>query len=459
MPSPETLSSDDDTIVAIATPPGRGGVGVIRVSGVGVKEVCVGLLGFLPEPRVAALANARDHNQEIIDQGIALFFPGPRSFTGQDVLEFQGHGGPVVLDRVIKATLKLGARLAQPGEFSQRAFLNDKLDLVQAEAIADLIDAGSEQAARSALRSLSGDFSQKINGLVADITHLRMLVEAAIDFPDEEIDFIKQHDVEQQLKQIRARCEALLAKSAYGVKLREGINIVIAGLPNAGKSSLLNVLTEDEHAIVTDIAGTTRDAIKVGYNLDGVPVHFVDTAGLRKTSDKIEKIGIERSRQELKQADLVLLVTANPTEFSEAMAEVDDLLSGKEALIHVDNKVDLRAGADDCGEVVATPKTYQQVSISAKQRIGISALREKIKQVAGIAGEHENSFVARRRHLDCIERSLAHIQSAEQQLSHLASELIAEELRLAQQHFSEITGEFTADDLLGEIFSSFCIGK
>ena len=457
MPKNESLSDDDDTIAAIATPPGRGGVGIIRLSGSKAQTIAKTVFGLVPQPRFAALANAKNQDEETLDQGILLFFPGPNSFTGEDVIEFQGHGGPVVMDRVMQAILQRGARPAQPGEFSQRAFLNDKLDLVQAEAIADLIDAGSEQAARSALRSLTGGFSEKINQLVTELTHLRTLVEAAIDFPDEEIDFIKESDVGERLKVIAKQCHQLLTQSAYGVKLNEGIKIVIAGLPNAGKSSLLNVLTENDHAIVTDIAGTTRDAIKVGYNLDGVPVHFVDTAGLRKTHDKVEMIGIERSRHEIKEADLVLLVTGNPEEFTSAFAEVEEFLSGKETLIHVDNKMDLRQEASPGAK--QTEEKYPQVSISAKENKGSEQLKELIKQHAGIAGEHQDSFVARRRHLNCIELAYQHITSAQVQLEILASELIAEELRLAQQHLGEITGEFTADDLLGEIFSSFCIGK
>lgn len=457
MPDKTIDYGDSDTVVAIATPPGRGGVGIIRISGNKSKSIAKAVFSLLPQPRLATLVTAKNTEKETLDHGILLYFPNPKSFTGEDVIEFQGHGGPVVMDRVIKAILLQGARLAQPGEFSQRAFLNDKLDLVQAEAIADLIDAGSEQAARSALRSLTGGFSKKINELVSELIQLRTLVEAAIDFPDEEIDFIKESDVDSRLALIAAQCRELLAQSAYGVKLNEGIKIVIAGLPNAGKSSLLNALTEDDHAIVTDIAGTTRDAIKVGYNLGGVPVYFVDTAGLRETKDRVEMMGIERSRSELKEADLVLLVTAHPEEYAAAYAEVCDLLTGKESVIHVDNKMDLRT-SNDVALTQFSPARLS-ISVSAKEQQGIEALKELIKKEAGIDGEHQGSFVARRRHLNCIELANKHVLLAQGQLDNLASELIAEELRLAQQHLGEITGEFTADDLLGEIFSSFCIGK
>jgi tRNA modification GTPase len=455
------LSSQQDTIVAQATAPGRGGVGIIRISGNLASSVAQIILGKLPETRKAEYLPFSDTNNNLVDQGIALFFKAPNSFTGEDVLELQGHGGQVVLDMLLNAILKIPRlRIARPGEFSERAFLNDKLDLAQAEAIADLIDASSEQAAKGALRSLQGAFSKHIHTLVEQVIHLRMYVEAAIDFPDEEIDFLSDGKIQKDLEIIIKSFETLRQQTKQGALLREGMRVVIAGKPNAGKSSLLNALAGRDAAIVTDIAGTTRDVLKEHIHLDGMPLHIIDTAGLRDSPDKVEKIGIERAWKEIKQADRVLFML-DSTESIETHPEkiwpdFYQKLPKNIGLSVIRNKIDLSKepiGFDDSGD-------YPVISISASNEQGLSYLTDHLKDCMGFNASTEGQFIARRRHLDAIDRAAEHLYLGKHQLEeHLAGELLAEELRLTQQHLNEITGEFSSDDLLTKIFSSFCIGK
>ncbi|KFX16044.1 tRNA uridine-5-carboxymethylaminomethyl(34) synthesis GTPase MnmE [Pectobacterium betavasculorum] len=453
--------SNTDTIVAQATPPGRGGVGILRVSGQAAAEVARAVLGKLPKPRHADYLPFRDTNGTTLDQGIALWFPGPNSFTGEDVLELQGHGGPVILDLLLQRILTLpDVRIARPGEFSERAFLNDKLDLAQAEAIADLIDASSEQAARSALNSLQGVFSTRINQLVEALTHLRIYVEAAIDFPDEEIDFLSDGKIEAQLNGVMADLDAVRAEAHQGSLLREGMKVVIAGRPNAGKSSLLNALAGREAAIVTDIAGTTRDVLREHIHIDGMPLHIIDTAGLRDASDEVERIGIERAWQEIEQADRVLFMvdgtTTQATEPEHIWPEFMARLPKTLPITVVRNKADVTGEARGIEDVNA----HSLIRLSARTGEGVDTLRDHLKQSMGFTSNTEGGFLARRRHLQALELAAQHlIQGKEQLVSAYAGELLAEELRLAQQSLSEITGKFTSDDLLGRIFSSFCIGK
>ncbi len=444
-----------ETITAVATPPGRGGVGIIRVSGPLSSRIAEQMLGFVPQPRQAKLCQFLSGDNNPIDEGIALYFPNPSSFTGEDVLELQGHGGPVVMDLLLQRILSLGARLAEPGEFSQRAFLNDKMDLVQVEAVADLIDAASTQAAKSAMHSLQGDFSKTINGLVLELIQLRMMVEAAIDFPDEEIDFLAESDVVKDIIKVQEKLTNVLETTKQGVILRDGLNIVIAGKPNAGKSTLLNCLAGRDVAIVTDVAGTTRDILKEYIHIDGMPLHIIDTAGLRDSTDIVEQEGMRRAWDQIHKADLVLLIidaTDNDTDTVEHLDGIPDSVP----VCTVFNKIDLSGASEQPASHKATPSIY----ISAKKGEGIDALKNHLKTFAGYAGNNEGTFTARRRHLDAIIRAQEYINSGVQQFTeHHAGELLAEDLRLAQQALSEITGEFTADDLLGEIFSSFCIGK
>ncbi|TXH68896.1 MAG: tRNA uridine-5-carboxymethylaminomethyl(34) synthesis GTPase MnmE [Thiothrix sp.] len=441
-----------DTIAAVATPPGRGGIGIIRLSGSHLSDLAEPLLGPLPPPRLASHRLFRAQDGSILDDGLALFFPAPHSFTGEDVLELQGHGGVVVLDMVLKRCLELGARLARPGEFSERAFLNNKLDLAQAEAIADLIDSSSEQAARSALRSLQGDFSKAVDKLLTGLIELRSYVEAALDFPDEEIDFLADAAVTTRLASIKQQLAEIFQKAQQGSLLRDGMHLVIVGRPNAGKSSLLNALAGQETAIVTDIAGTTRDILRERINLEGMPLHIVDTAGLRESSDPVEKIGIERAWREVEKADLVLmLVDDTQAEHADHTAILAKLPTSI-PILTVHNKVDLT------GKAVG--KQGQDLYISVKQGLGLDLLKAELKTRMGYQGEREDTFMARRRHLQALELTHAAVERAEQQLSIFnAGELMAEELRLAQDALGQITGKFTSDDLLGEIFSSFCIGK
>ncbi|WP_118867724.1 tRNA uridine-5-carboxymethylaminomethyl(34) synthesis GTPase MnmE [Haemophilus haemolyticus] len=450
-----------ETIVAQATAPGRGGIGILRVSGPLATDVAQAVLGKCPKPRMADYLPFKDADGTVLDQGIALYFKSPNSFTGEDVLELQGHGGQVVLDLLLKRILQIdGIRLARPGEFSEQAFLNDKLDLAQAEAIADLIDATSEQAARSALKSLQGEFSKKVNELVDSVIYLRTYVEASIDFPDEEIDFLADGKIEANLRGIINQLEDVRSEAKQGSILREGMKVVIAGRPNAGKSSLLNALAGREAAIVTDIAGTTRDVLREHIHIDGMPLHIIDTAGLRDATDEVERIGISRAWAEIEQADRIILMldSSDPesadlsTVRSEFLAKLPTTLP----ITIVRNKIDLN------GEQASESEQggYQIISLSAQTHDGIQLLRDHLKQVMGFQTGMEGGFLARRRHLDALEKAAEHLQIGLVQLTEFhAGELLAEELRLVQTYLSEITGEFTSDDLLGNIFSSFCIGK
>ena len=441
--------ADTDTIAAIATPPGRGGVGIVRVSGPLAAEIAKRITGSTPRPRHAAYRRFLDKHGELIDTGIALYFPAPHSFTGEDVLELQGHGGPVVMDLLLQRCLQLGARPARPGEFSERAFLNDKIDLAQAEAIADLIDSSSEQAARSAQRSLQGEFSAAINKLLKEITELRVYVEAALDFPEEEIDFLADQAIDERLQNIQQQLDIIFQRAQQGRLLREGMHLVIAGRPNAGKSSLMNALAGAETAIVTDIAGTTRDILREQINLDGMPLHIVDTAGLRHSDDPVEQIGIQRAWEEIKKADLVLLLIDATIGFGKEEQAILDELPDTLEVLRVVNKTDL----------AKTEKQPREIHISAKTGEGIDTLRKTLEQRMGYQRENEDSYIARRRHLNALQKTKTAIENATAQKQTGAGELMAEELRQAQEALGEITGKFTSDDLLGEIFSSFCIGK
>jgi len=444
-----------DTIVALATPPGRGGVGVIRVSGERVARIAATLIGELPPPRRASLRDFRDDDGSVLDQGIALYFPSPHSFTGEAVLELQGHGGPVVLDLLLARCLQLGARLARPGEFSERAFLNGKLDLAQAEAIADLIDAETAAAARLATRSLQGVFSQRIDELQQQLTALRSYIEAALDFPDEEIDFLQQGEVSTRLAEIIDKTEAVRQAARTGSLLRDGMSLVIAGPPNAGKSSLLNALAGSDRAIVTDIPGTTRDLLRERIQLDGMPLHLIDTAGLRETDDPIEREGVRRARAELERADLLLWVfdgAADPDNRDFAAAR---LPPGVPVLL-LRNKSDLFGGQ----AAIRDTAQGREILLSLRSGEGLALLRQELKAVMGYPGAEGGEFLARRRHLNALERALTSLQDAIIALQQTqAGELVAEELRHAQLALGEITGSLSADDLLGEIFASFCIGK
>lgn len=459
-----TLSNANDTIAAIATPNGRGGVGIVRISG--TKALAIAQALVLDEkPLKARYAHFRrfySADQSILDEGLALYFPNPHSFTGEDVVELQGHGGMVLMDMLLKRTLELGARMAQAGEFSQRAFLNDKLDLTQAEAIADLIDASSQAAVKSATRSLQGAFSQRINTLLESLINLRLYVEAAIDFPDEEIDFLSDGIVAARLQAVRDNVQTVLAEAKQGALLREGMRVVIAGKPNAGKSSLLNALAGYEAAIVTDVAGTTRDVLREHIHIDGLPLHIIDTAGLRETGDIVEKEGIRRAYQEIDQADGLLLVYDLSTELSTgfnpvAMAQqFFDPLPPPEKLCFVANKCDLVAQESQLSIIDG----YQHITLSARKSVGLAELRNHLKGLVGYQDAEHSPFIARRRHLEALRRTEEALQQAHEQLHGLAlGELMAEDLRAAQQALGEITGAFSADDLLGKIFSSFCIGK
>lgn len=453
-----SLVTSNDTIAAIATPPGRGGIGIIRISGINLKPLARGILGKLPDPRHAGLFSFLDQNSQIIDQGIALYFPSPHSYTGEEVLELQGHGGPAVMNLLLDRCLQLGARLAEPGEFTLRAFLNDKLDLAQAEGVADLIAASTANAARCAVRSLHGEFSSTIHQLVSALIDLRVLVEATLDFPEEEIDFLQSAHAAEQLATIRAKLEQVLVASRQGNLLQEGIKVVLAGQPNVGKSSLLNRLAGDEVAIVTDIPGTTRDTVRQSIEIEGIPLHLIDTAGLRETSDIVEQHGIARTYAAIEQADLVLLLVDSRHGVTEEDRSVLTRLPERLPVLTVHNKIDLSAQPPRLEENTSGPTIY----LSAINGEGIELLRAALLKTAGwqanIAGE--GAYMARQRHLqaliqakELLERAAAWLHRADQ------LEILAEELRLAQQALSSITGEFTSDDLLGEIFSSFCIGK
>ncbi len=441
-----------ETIVALATPVGRGGVAIVRVSGSKVLQIAEHILDQIPTPRYALFSSFKDEKNQTIDQGIALYFVSPHSFTGEDVLELHCHGGIIVIERLVKRVLALGARLAKPGEFSERAFLNDKIDLIQAEAIADLIDASSETAARSALRSLQGEFSKKINELVENIIKLRMYVEAAIDFVEEEVDFLADNQIQINLNNIIDHLTWIQASAKQGALLRDGITVVIAGKPNAGKSSLLNQLSGRDSAIVTDIAGTTRDLLREQIVIDGMPIHIIDTAGLRDSLDIVEQEGIRRAYAEIVKADIVLFVidaTENaPPNLHIFLKDIPPHAT----VITIRNKIDLLQ------EEASIEKN--SISLSAKQGVGIALLKNHIKSIAGYQTTQEGVFSARQRHLDALNRANQFLLNGKQQLeNYKAGELLAEDLRQAQLALNEITGEFSSDDLLGRIFSSFCIGK
>jgi tRNA modification GTPase len=461
--------SSPDTIVATASAAGRGAVGIIRVSGPRVPQIAAEILGGLPAPRRAQFSSFLDAQGGSVDQGLALYFPAPASYTGEHVLELQGHGGSLVLDMLLKRLLELGCRMARPGEFSERAFLNGKIDIAQAEAIADLIDAGTTAAARAAVRSLQGEFSARIGDLKTRITELRAYVEAAIDFPDEEIDFLSDKALRERLAAVFAAFESITAAARQGALLREGLNVVIAGKPNAGKSSLLNRLAGDDVAIVTDTPGTTRDVLRQHVHLDGLPLNLVDTAGLRIATDVAEAEGVRRARNEIARADRVLYIVdagiaGTKDEKNSAReekgsapwaAELEQLPAGVPVTL-VFNKIDLTgapARLDDSADPL-------RVFLSARTGLGLDLLRNHLKASAGYRETDSGAFAARRRHLDALSRARQHVQSAADILSSTrAFELFAEDLRLAQHALGEITGEFTSEDLLGEIFGSFCIGK
>ncbi|MEO8007914.1 MAG: tRNA uridine-5-carboxymethylaminomethyl(34) synthesis GTPase MnmE [Betaproteobacteria bacterium] len=442
-----------DTIAAIGTAPGRAGIGVVRVSGPAVRNIVMASLGRTLQARVATLCDFLEAESRILDRGIAIFYPAPHSYTGEDVLELQGHGGLAVLQLVLRRCLDLGARLAQPGEFTQRAFLNDKIDLAQAESVADLIDASSEAAARGAMRSLAGEFSGRVGQLNDALIELRTFVEATLDFADEEIDFLERAGVVEKLGHLRQGVKTLLAEAVQGRILRDGVKVALIGQPNVGKSSLLNCLAREEVAIVTEIPGTTRDPLRHEMAIDGVPVHFVDTAGLRVATDAVEKIGIQRAWREIRQADLALLIVDATVGVAPAdLAILSELPESLKKII-IFNKIDILKQA---------PEEFQtmnrvEIRLSAKTGDGLDLLRSALLRSIGWQPTEEGNFSARERHLQALRDSEASLDRAVNGPSSL--ELVAEELRLAQQAFASITGEFSADDLLGEIFSRFCIGK
>ncbi|KRW61012.1 tRNA uridine-5-carboxymethylaminomethyl(34) synthesis GTPase MnmE [Pseudomonas sp. TTU2014-080ASC] len=455
------MSTALETIAAVATAQGRGGVGIVRVSGPKASELAKAICQRELKPRYAHYGPFYADQELVVDEGLALYFPGPHSFTGEDVLELQGHGGPVVLDLLLRRCVQLGARLARPGEFSERAFLNDKLDLAQAEAIADLIEASSEQAARNALRSLQGEFSRRVHNLTERLINLRIYVEAAIDFPEEEIDFLADGHVLSMLEAVRNDLASVLREAGQGALLRDGMTVVIAGRPNAGKSSLLNALAGREAAIVTDIAGTTRDVLREHIHIDGMPLHIVDTAGLRDTEDHVERIGVERAVKAIAEADRILLVVdTTAEEAADPFALWPEFLEQRPAL---DKVTLIRNKADLSGEQVnleTSEDGHVTISLSARSTEGLDLLREHLKACMGYQQTSESSFSARRRHLDALRQAGSYLEHGYAQLTLAgAGELLAEDLRMAQQALGEITGAFSSDDLLGRIFSSFCIGK
>lgn len=444
------------TIAAIATPPGRGGVGIIRISGSQTPEIAAAILKQLPPPRSAHYTAFYAENDAVLDQGLALYFPAPHSFTGEHILELHAHGSPIALDLILQRLLQLGATLARPGEFSERAFLNGKLDLVQAEAIADLIDASSEQAARSAVRSLQGEFSQRVHILVAELIQLRTYVEAVLDFPDEEISLRGNDYVQTTLQQIQQRLADVQASAKQGTLLRDGMRVVITGHPNVGKSSLLNQLSGQDSAIVTDIPGTTRDVLREHIHIDGLPLHVIDTAGMRDSEDPVEREGMRRAQQEIAHADrILLLLDASAAETPVLPAFLGTTSLDKLTVIY--NKIDL---TDRTADLQSHSEGYCAIYLSAKTGAGIDLLRTHLKSCLGFTPTLESTFIARRRHLDALTRAAQHLELANTRLQEQdTGELTAEELRLTQNALSEITGQFLPDDLLGEIFSRFCIGK
>ncbi len=447
------LNPNPDTIAAIATPPGNGGVGIIRISGALVAEIAKQLLNKSLFPRHALFSSFIDGDGSVIDSGISLYFPAPASYTGEDILELQGHGGSVVLDMLLRRVISLGARLANPGEFTERAFLNNKLDLAQAEAVADLIESSTEQSVRSAQKSMQGVFSAQINELVAGLTELRIYVEAAIDFVDEEIDFLTDGVVENRIIRLLQSIRKIQKTAQQGRLLRDGMTVVLAGKPNAGKSSLLNALAGHEAAIVTDIAGTTRDVLRERIQLDGMPLHVIDTAGLRESDNSIEKEGIRRAHEEIRKADKILLL------IDAREPETEDLLKTLPANIEITkvyNKIDMLGIAP---EIKQTEDGYS-CYLSIKTGKGMDLLKQHLKQSVGFNEATDNVFIARRRHIEALRKGHDYVASALNQLQvSQAGELVAEDLRQAQMSLAEITGMVTSDDLLGKIFSSFCIGK
>lgn len=445
----------EDTIAAVATPPGRGGIGIVRVSGPQAAAIARGVLGRVPRPRYAEHRPFLDAEGRTIDEGIALYFPGPHSFTGEDVLELQGHGGPVVTDMVLQRTVELGARPAQPGEFSQRAFLNDKIDLTQAEAIADLIDSASQEAARSAARSLHGAFSEQIHTLVEQLIQLRMYVEGAMDFPEEETDFLADGRVAERLQAVIDKLAEVQASARNGALLREGMTVVIAGCPNAGKSSLLNALSQQDSAIVADSPGTTRDVLREYISIGGMPLHVVDTAGLRDDPEPVEAKGIERAWKTIEQADRVLLVIDDQIGANSAVRAIAQRMQPQQSVTYVFNKIDVTGTEPGIQE--GRP---QRICVSAKTGAGMEDLCGHLTQSVNFHTMGEGKFIARRRHLVALENAAQHLEHGRRQLEENgAGELLAHDLFYAQQALGEITGEVTPDDLLGRIFSEFCIGK
>ena len=455
------MSSFNPTIAAIATAPGRGGVGVIRLSGKDLLPLAQTLSGGkTPKPRMAMHTDFLDVDSNPIDNGLLLYFAAPASFTGEDVIELQGHGGPVVMNMLLQRCLDLGANMAESGEFTKRAFLNNKLDLAQAESVADLIDASSQSAARMALRSLKGVFSEHIHQLVDELITLRMLVEATLDFPEEDIDFLEAADAKGKLAAIQNQLQSVLASAEQGAILREGMNVVLVGAPNVGKSSLLNALAGDDIAIVTDIAGTTRDTVREQITLDGVPVHIIDTAGLRDTDDLVEKIGIERSHKAVQEADVALILIDPKEGINSKTKAILDTLPESLKRIEIHNKIDLtgEAATQLSGSLHTASGADTIIKLSAKHGNGLDILKEALLEQIGWQGESESLFLARSRHLNALHQAETELNNAAL-CSNNQIELLAEHLRLAQLACSEITGEFTADDLLGVIFSRFCIGK
>jgi len=444
-------AAGNETIVALATPPGRGGIAVVRLSGSSVEQLAIELMGNLPRPRQASLRNFRQQDGSIIDQGLGLYFPAPGSYTGESVLELHTHGSPVVVQMLIRRCLDLGARMARPGEFSERAFLSGQLDLAQAEAVADLIESSTEIAARSALNALRGEFSRQVHHLADNLTRLRIYVEAAMDFPEEEIDFLADQQIIQQLEDLQSEFATLRRSMGQGKLLRDGLRVVLTGVPNAGKSSLLNLLSREQRAIVSDIPGTTRDVLEQYLDLDGLPVLLVDTAGIRHSTDAIEVEGVRRAREQQQQADLVLLVTDINQPDAENAEKLRSELPGV-PVVTVYNKIDLStkgAGVKD-----------DSIFLSALTGEGLNGLVEYLKTAAGYRATDSSQFIARQRHIDALDRAKQHLDSGVDQLKQYhAGELLAEELKLGHAALGEITGEVSSDDLLGLIFSTFCIGK
>ncbi len=447
-------SNSNETIVAVATPNGRGGICVVRISGPDAAKIGKELAGKLPAPRISALSHFADANGQVLDQGLILYFQSPHSYTGEDVVELQGHGSPVVATMLLRRCIELGARMARPGEFSERAFLSGQLDLAQAEAVADLIESSTESAARSALSSLRGDFSLQVNKLVEQVTHLRIYVEAAIDFPDEEIDFLADVEVTKQLSDLKQEFTSLRASMRRGKLLRDGLKVVLVGAPNAGKSSLMNQLGREQRAIVSDIPGTTRDTLEQHIEIDGLPVIVIDTAGIRDSQDEVEAEGVRRAISAKQEADLVIFVLDSSTDnASLAINEAMEQLDPRQESLTIYNKIDLNQN-------FGVKREGDKVFLSALTGDGIPLLLNAIREKAGFYDSDRSEFIARQRHIDALDRAQEHVwQGVEQLETYQAGELLAEELKLAQHALGEITGAVSSDDLLGLIFGSFCIGK